>query len=114
MRHGHGDVGHDSTIIASTVLLRELGHVLYVDPAPLDRSVVVQHRHWDRTLGQIVASSSPRNMIGPIRQVLHIIVVPARSQQEPWDREIACCTLDQNALWQYMSIRRNPGRSVRI
>ncbi len=36
MRHGHRDVGHNSTIIAGTVLLRDLGHVLYVDPAPLD------------------------------------------------------------------------------
>jgi len=36
MRHGHRDVGHNSTIVAGTVLLRDLGHVLYVDPTPLD------------------------------------------------------------------------------
>lgn len=77
MRHGHGNVGHNSTIVAGTVLLRYLGHVLYVDPAPLDCGIVVQHRHWGRTPGQIIASHSPRNVAGPIGQVLHIIMVPA-------------------------------------
>lgn len=81
MGHGHGNINYNSVVLVGAVLLGRLGHIVRAHPTALDSSIVIQHRYWLRTTGQIIRAYASGDTSRPIREILHVIVVPIQNQQ---------------------------------
>ena len=76
MRHCHGNIIDYSV----RKVVRKLCYVVWMYPASLNCSIIVQHPDWSRPIYQQRRSITIFDIAIPLGEILLIIVVPSRAQ----------------------------------